>query len=99
MANIERTGLGNGIQVSTPATRGVERTGQSEGGRKSNALGGGREDEVQLSGLASQIAALQPDSSARLERVNALQQAVASGKYTVDAQVLSQDIIREAGGE
>lgn len=99
MANIERTGLGNGIQVSTPATRGVERTGQAEGGRKTGAAGGGREDEVQLSGLASQLAALQPDSAARLEKVNALQQAVASGKYTVDPQALSQDIIREAGAE
>lgn len=99
MANIARTGLDNGIQVTTAGTKGVERTGQAEGGRKAAPAAGGREDEVQLSGLASQLAALQPDSSARLARVDSLQQAVASGQYRVDAEALSRQIVQEAAGE
>ena len=99
MANIERAALGTGIQVTTAGTRGVERTGQGEGGRKTASAEGGREDQVQLSPLASQIRALQPDSSEQLDRVNALQQAVAAGSYRVDAEAVSRQIIQEAGGE
>ena len=99
MANIERAGLGAGIQVSTAGTRGVERTGPGEGSRKTAAAGGGREDEVKLSALGAQIEALQPDAPARLDKVNALQQAVASGSYKVDAEALSRQIVQDAGAE
>ena len=99
MGTIERAGIGNGIKVTTAGTRGVERTGQSEGGKKTASVEGGRGDEVQLSPLAAQIESLQPNSPARVDRVNALREAVSGGQYKVDAQALASQIVKDAGGD
>lgn len=102
--DIKSTAGPNGIQVTTPGTRGAGGASgvagidnASAGGRA--AATGAREDEVQLSSLGAALESLQPDSAAREAKVNALREAVNAGTYRVDAQAVASGIIRDAESE
>lgn len=54
-------------------------------------------DRADLSGVAGRLSEmLQPDTSARAEKVTRLKEAVASGTYQVDAAAVSRALVDEA---
>jgi len=83
-------------QTGTSQARGVERAGAA-GTDAAREARGGRTDEVALSGLAASLQSLQPDSAERQQRVESLREAVAAGRYEVDAAAVASSIVQEAG--
>lgn len=85
--------------VTNNAALGVNQSQQAEAAGQSSRLksGGSTErggsDRVQMSSLAG---VLEAESSSRVERVNALTDAVQSGRYRVDAQAVSHAIVNAA---
>lgn len=59
-------------------------------------FGGGRgesPDQVSLSGLSAEVAALRPDSAVRQMRVAELEQLYAQGQYRTDARRISTSLV------
>lgn len=65
-------------------------------GASREAGAAGSSDRIQLSGLASQLRALQPGSEAREAELTRLRDLVASGRYQVDAEAVSRALVDEA---
>lgn len=86
------TGIGASGPLGTQSARELERShGGSIGSARHASL-----DRVQLSGLAEQLRALQPDSEARQAEVERLKTLVESGRYQVDAGRVSNALVEEA---
>ena len=84
------TGISSSQLGRTQETESGNRHGRGAG------PGAAGNDQVQLSSLAGSLQALTgetPERAAHLERLSA---EVAAGRYTVDAQALSQKIVDEA---
>lgn len=77
-------------------TDGAEATGRSRGRGAELRSGGG--DSVELSSLGSQLARLTADSPERAARLEQLAADVASGRYQVDAQAVSQRLLDDSLG-
>ena len=68
-----------------------------EGARGAGLAGSSaRTDRVQLSNLSEYIAAARSDSPAHVAKLGELTATVASGRYHVDAQVVSHAMIQDS---
>jgi flagellar biosynthesis anti-sigma factor FlgM len=87
------------LRLTTDTSAGTRSVDRVQGGGSSpgaSGKSGDSTDEVSLSSLASQLQGLQPDSEQRLGRVDALREAVASGRYSPDPAAVAGSIISEA---
>ena len=79
---------------------GLEKTQQADVNRR-GGIGrdpslGDTPDKVSLSGMSAQVKALGVDSPERIAKLEKLSSDVATGRYQVDAQALSQRLVEDA---
>ncbi|MFN3322616.1 MAG: flagellar biosynthesis anti-sigma factor FlgM [Bryobacteraceae bacterium] len=84
-APLSSTGLNR-----THASEGVAGAG---GNSKAKQAGGAGADQVELSGLATALRELESDSPEHVRRLERLSAEVQSGRYEVDAEELSRNLI------
>ena len=89
---VSQNGIGGaGLQRAQEA----DRTGQHKvgGGGKGDCLSS---DSIALSSLGHQLRTLSVDSPQRVERLEKLSAEVQAGRYQVNAQQLSQQLVEDA---
>jgi negative regulator of flagellin synthesis FlgM len=87
------SGIGS---TNVGGAQGAQEVDRARSGGSRSAGGGGQPDQVQLSGLAEQLQALQPGSEAREAELNRLKELVQTGRYQVDAEQVSEAMVEDA---
>jgi anti-sigma28 factor (negative regulator of flagellin synthesis) len=87
------TNPSNSSNVSRLQNRGVAPTGGGSAGQAGGAPEGA--DNVQVSTLSHQLNTSESQSASNVSKLVELSGAVSSGRYQVDAHVLSNDLIQE----
>jgi negative regulator of flagellin synthesis FlgM len=90
------SGIGS---TNVGGAQGAQEVDRARSGAARTAGGSGQPDQVQLSGLAEQLQALQPGSDAREAELNRLRELVQTGRYQVDAEQVSRALVEDALSE
>ena len=74
--------------ASTPLTTRAQSTGK--------ASSAGKDDDVQLSALSTQLSAVDDEQSFDAARVSEIKQAIADGRFTINAGAIADRLIASA---